>query len=189
MNITLRCTMKWLIALMLLLAMTVPVMAAEANFIETWKQFEVYGDSAETGRSDFSSIVIHFNRQARQERHAIAGETRKAYLVYNLAFIDNAWIIFYLPYASERFYEEDLGCRQNHSYLAYKGVFSAIPINPLCSESDSIDDLDVTFYFSGNRPLPYLAVTTNGPACVPSWLYRLDAKAHRFDLLAEACGG
>ena len=119
----------------------------------------------------------------------INNENKRPYLIYNVAFIKNNWLQLFIPYASDKFYENYEKCVRNRGYIKYENIYTKIPINPLCSETSTLDDLEITLHDLNKGNFPFISITTNGPACIPSWLYKYNKKNNNFKIVAKKCGG
>jgi hypothetical protein len=80
-------------------------------------------------------------------------------------------------------------CSNNRAWLAVEPLLQWIqlPLNPHCDETVSMDEVDFALYWLPGEPYPHLELVTNGPACVPSWLFRYASQRQRFELARTAC--
>ena len=182
--------MKRLFIIVPLILFSAISLSDEEYFINDWKNSLIYEELEKSSKYKNHEIVTtQFNKQAIKRNELINDEGKKPYLIYKVTFIKNYWLQLYIPYASEKFYENYEKCVRNRGYIKYKNIYTKIPINPLCSETSTLDDLEITLHYLNKGEFPYMSITTNGPACVPSWLYKYNEKSNKFKLEAKKCGG
>jgi len=66
---------------------------------------------------------------------------------------------------------------------------SKININPHCSETYNLSEVDIALYWLPQNKFPLIAIGINGPACVPSYLYKYNKETTKYEKVAELCGG
>ncbi len=82
-------------------------------------------------------------------------------------------------------------CEKNRSMLRVAGRPKglAVDLNPRCSESYGLDEVDIRLLWLSVDEAPLVEIVTNGPACVPGVLYRFNDRAGSYEKAAEKCGG
>lgn len=116
--------------------------------------------------------------------------TAKGYATYTLYKDTRNEILLDVPLAAM----EDRNpapCMNNRSQLrvAGKGKGIAVDVNPWCNEVYGIDEVDIRLFWLSANEAPLVEIVTNGPACVPAVLYRLNDRTGSYEKAAENCGG
>ena len=80
-------------------------------------------------------------------------------------------------------------CEDDHSWLIVGDERRWVPIdfNPYCSLTYGDEDLSINFFYFANTRRPLIEITTNGPACVPHYLYGWDESVMTYKQLGYKC--
>jgi len=108
-----------------------------------------------------------------------------------LASVDAEDLVVWVPDDSRELNRNDVACRPRRSWLSVvpSGQWLSVDLDPSCDETYGSDEVDFTLYWLGMDRWPHVQITTNGPACVPSRLYRFDPREQRYVEAREACAG
>lgn len=71
--------------------------------------------------------------------------------------------------------------------VAPGGEWIELDLNPHCSDTLTPDEVDFILYWLPDEDWPHVELTTNGPACIPSSLYRFNPEAKKYVRVREAC--
>ena len=117
-------------------------------------------------------------------------ESRSAsFQVYDIPLSEADTARLWIPTDSLAPLDSDSDCRAGRSWLGVPPytAWTALDFNPYCAETYGVDEADWGIFRLGAERYPHLDLTTNGPACIPSALYRYDASTGRYVLIREAC--
>ena len=100
------------------------------------------------------------------------------------------WILV-VPWAEPETGEEWERCLRWKSLLVPSdgGRPVIIDLNPWCNEVYGPNEVDFAVYRVVGLRDPWVEMVTNGPACVPAFLYGYSAGATGFEKIGESCGG
>jgi hypothetical protein len=98
-------------------------------------------------------------------------------------------LVAWVPTDSIGFYSSSPNCTRHATWLGVipRGEWARLELVPYCSEAYGPDEVTLSLFHLGDDPLPHVEVSWNGPACIPSELYRYDAKTARYVLARSAC--
>ena len=69
------------------------------------------------------------------------------------------------------------------------GAWTSIDCQPFSNDVYGPDEVSFRLFWIAGQTVPLLEIMTNGPACVPAYLYAFDSRLHQFVLKGKACGG
>jgi hypothetical protein len=82
-------------------------------------------------------------------------------------------------------------CFKNNSILRAGGDMKGVAadLNPHCSDGYAISEVNIAVFWISPEKYPLIEIVTNGPACVPAYLYSYDRAKGRYVLAKEDCSG
>lgn len=193
---------KSVVAAMLLFVFVLPVFAEDGDFLSWWEQVATPEQFKQGENSYYRKLLkLKFTGLAEYRgpvsKPTTVGKTiEKVFVLYSdkrssilLATPKN--ILKGMDEGSGAFYAAYGKCSRDKAWIVLlpENRWTEVEVNPYCAESYAPEEIDILLYWSSGHERPFVEFVTNGPACIPGYLYGFEKKTQRYRLLAEKCGG
>lgn len=193
---------RLVISALLMLVLALPAFAEDSDFVSWWKQVAT-PEQFKQGENRYYHKLLKLKFTGLEEYRGPVGKpttiSKGIENVFVLFSDKRSTILLAAPkditkgmeVGSEAFYAAYSKCSGDKAWLVLlpENRWTEVEVNPYCSESYGPDEIDILLYWAAGHERPFVEFVTNGPACIPGYLYGFEKKTRRYRLLAEQCGG
>jgi hypothetical protein len=100
----------------------------------------------------------------------------------------NDTIIIFVPRKTLQ-QESKIDVHNSYLWVVGKNAWTPIELDPYGSDCYSTKEVTIVLFWLQKEKFPLIELTTNGPACVPTFLFWFSEKDNCYELIEHQCGG